>query len=427
MCHTISSIIENIEQNTNFGRMCKIVQTKKEADDFIDKIQKQQKMEQEECVKQFGLLVPITWLQNKVSKNCFTFFRLAQSLNFVPDSMNEIKLELDPYFLGLWLGDGTSATAAITTMDKEIVDYMNSMALTFDGNWSWKPTKTNGKATTYVLRDDRFSKKGKPHFKNAEYQKAFIEIMHRTPHLSPEAISKILPVSVCSIRKWKKTFVNIGNDFLLLTNNPICGILKTLKLRNNKHIPKIYFQANRESKLQLLAGLLDTDGFLKSNSYEIIQKNIQLAKDIHRLANELGFFVYRRTKLATCSNGVTPESKTGIPVERMSISGLNLNDIPCLLPRKQWKPKVKDIHVLPRIQFGHNEPIEPKPKKRKLNWTLEQDVALMDAIKVLGQKWSKIRDSNKLFSEYSSSNIADRYKYLKSKEENNLNSMTQAI
>jgi replicative DNA helicase len=35
---------------------------------------------------------------------------------------------LDPYFLGLWLGDGTSRRPDITTADKEVVDYINSFA-----------------------------------------------------------------------------------------------------------------------------------------------------------------------------------------------------------------------------------------------------------------------------------------------------------
>src|SRR5690606_14145323 len=35
-----------------------------------------------------------------------------------------LKGKVDPYFLGLWLGDGTSAKTHITTVDQEILDYL---------------------------------------------------------------------------------------------------------------------------------------------------------------------------------------------------------------------------------------------------------------------------------------------------------------
>lgn len=101
----------------------------------------------------------------------------------------------------------------------------------------------------------------------------------------------------------------------------IMSALNSLNLLNNKHIPKIYFSANRDDKLKMLAGLLDTDGSLAKNSYEITQKSIILSENIQRLVNKLGFFMYRRTELATCTNGTSLESKTGIPVKRMSIFG----------------------------------------------------------------------------------------------------------
>ena len=34
------------------------------------------------------------------------------------------KVLLDPYYLGLWLGDGCSRNAGITNIDKEVVDYL---------------------------------------------------------------------------------------------------------------------------------------------------------------------------------------------------------------------------------------------------------------------------------------------------------------
>jgi len=38
------------------------------------------------------------------------------------------KLSIEPYFLGIWLGDGTSSNVAIATQDKEVVEYLKSYA-----------------------------------------------------------------------------------------------------------------------------------------------------------------------------------------------------------------------------------------------------------------------------------------------------------
>ena len=108
----------------------------------------------------------------------------------------------------------------------------------------------------------------------------------------------------------------------------------------------------------------------------------------------MGYFVYRYTKLATCNNGVTQESKTGIPVERMSISGLNLDDIPCLLPRKQWKHG-STAHFLPCVVFSDCASLIPRKRKRDpIEWTEEQDQTLLKTVAKIGGKWSRIQKEN---------------------------------
>lgn len=49
---------------------------------------------------------------------------IAESIN-----LPEKNLILDPYTLGIWLGDGTSSTGCITTADKEVVDRIESNGL----------------------------------------------------------------------------------------------------------------------------------------------------------------------------------------------------------------------------------------------------------------------------------------------------------
>jgi len=41
----------------------------------------------------------------------------------------DTNVPFDPYMLGLWLGDGNSYAPTITTMDPEIMDYIEEFAL----------------------------------------------------------------------------------------------------------------------------------------------------------------------------------------------------------------------------------------------------------------------------------------------------------
>ncbi|WP_236513539.1 hypothetical protein, partial [Escherichia coli] len=41
---------------------------------------------------------------------------------------NDQSVPVDPYFLGLWLGDGSSRVVDVCTPDPEIVDYIHNVA-----------------------------------------------------------------------------------------------------------------------------------------------------------------------------------------------------------------------------------------------------------------------------------------------------------
>jgi hypothetical protein len=140
-------------------------------------------------------------------------------------------LPLDPYMLGAWLGDGSSDSFAVTTMDEEIRSHFEKYTLS--RGWMFKCRGARGKAKTYAA--------------------------------------------------------TTGNTGGRIKDTPTT-MLRSLNLLNNKHIPHDFKTASREDRLQLLAGLLDTDGYLSKNkNFEITQKNKTLAEDIYFLANSLGF------------------------------------------------------------------------------------------------------------------------------------------
>ena len=160
---------------------------------------------------------------------------------------NKDSLRIDPYFLGVWLGDGSKDKPAITTMDGEIVEYVTNYFSTFNDHHINVYTKFRGscgysKAKTYVL----------------------------------------------SVNKGKKPYTN-----------DLISLLKSYNLFGNKHIPKEYLNTDYDTRLKLLAGLLDTDGYYEKerHAFEFTQKCGKLSDDFVRLARGLGFKVSVKKKV----------------------------------------------------------------------------------------------------------------------------------
>lgn len=114
-------------------------------------------------------------------------------------------------------------------------------------------------------------------------------------------------------------------------NNVLRNSLRSLKLINklsgDKFIPHEYKISSKDNRLKLLAGLIDTDGSLNKdrNSIEYCTKSIQLAKDIAFLSRSLGFAVTERKKF---------DKKYNTTYNRLFITG-DLHLIPTKLERKQ--------------------------------------------------------------------------------------------
>ena len=137
---------------------------------------------------------------------------------------------LEPYFLGLWLGDGTSCRPEITSMDPEVIEYLGDFAKRWGGRLRKSAKKDN------------------------------------------KAFSLDLTFSNVKSGTWKG-------------RNKIMSALLASDLIENKHIPDSYLFAIRADRLQLLAGILDTDGHLQGKVFTIIQKNERLASQIKFLAD----------------------------------------------------------------------------------------------------------------------------------------------
>jgi predicted phage terminase large subunit-like protein len=71
------------------------------------------------------------------------------------------------------------------------------------------------------------------------------------------------------------------------------GLSKRLRISGliqNKHIPIEYLLSSHDQRIELLRGLMDTDGYVdKRGNCEFSQKKSQLAKDVHVLIRSLGY------------------------------------------------------------------------------------------------------------------------------------------
>ncbi|WP_457597652.1 replicative DNA helicase [Hydrogenimonas sp.] len=189
----------------------------------------------------------------------------------------EKEVPVDPYFLGIWLGDGRSEDVRIATEDREVVEYLEKYAAKL--GLTLQIYAAEGKCPIYGITNGR----------------------HVDPH------------GAFSLQR----------------------ALRRLGLFQAKRIPRLYLANSREIRLRLLAGLVDSDGYYddKYHVVEITQKSRELAEDIKFLADSLGFRASLVAKKATIRE-IGFESE----VYRVRIVGA-LEEIPVKIPRKKARPR----------------------------------------------------------------------------------------
>jgi superfamily II DNA or RNA helicase len=135
----------------------------------------------------------------------------------------------------------------------------------------------------------------------------------------------------------------------------ICGInrlgnkmlkeLQKCNLIKNKHIPMKYKCNSRQIQLQVLAGLIDSDGYLIGDcGFEYSSVSEKLFDDVLFIARSLGFSCYKKKKKTTWTyNGMKKYGTTFL----MTINGNGIEDIPTKIPRKksEVRRQIKDVLV----------------------------------------------------------------------------------
>lgn len=182
----------------------------------------------------------------------------------------ERQLEIPPYLLGLWLGDGSNTYSKITTIDDEIIDYLRSFC-----KENKLELKKDGEVT-YIITSG----------------------------------------------------LNGGSGDYRTDKNPVHKFLKNSDLYNNKHIPSQFLRSSYTQRLEILQGLMDSDGSCShKGAIEFSTTDLKLANDFEFLCRSLGIIVIRSEKKSSykkdgerieCKNSHRFKLSTDLPVFKLS-------------------------------------------------------------------------------------------------------------
>jgi hypothetical protein len=197
-------------------------------------------------------------------------------------------LPLDPYWIGLWIGDGRSDRPSLCKPECNAVQWWKEYALANGYN-----------------------------------------------------VSEYSDDTICP--EWTITNGNIGgkkNDFL--------EKMRQLNLVDNKHIPNMYKVSSINNRLKLIAGLLDTDGHVANNNvYDWISKSKEIAQDLAFICRSVGLSAkvtettkkikstgfsgtYWRVSISGNTSIIPCLDKIASPrkqIKRNSVTGINLEPI----------------------------------------------------------------------------------------------------
>ena len=250
---------------------------------------------------------------------------------------------IDPYILGAWLGDGDHMGKGFTSIDKEIIESFVVNMKTIGAEVTHH-SNSNHDGYHYCIR-----RKGSGHLpaigSKASNKSTCVGCTSSTIPIPHDMCSWVCNTEPQDYEKNHELIARCEKGRL----NPFTQILKDNGLFRNKHIPREYMINDRETRLQLLAGLIDTDGSLKGVSlrdqrYEICQSERLHGNIIHAIdfiAKSLG---YATSIYKTKMNKLTKKGEDTTMLT-ITIFGTNINEIPTRIPRKMITVVEERKHV----------------------------------------------------------------------------------
>lgn len=191
-------------------------------------------------------------------------WRRSKKLFCVGAEFSETPVDFDPWMYGLWLGDGHTGRPMITSSDREVE--VNARMDAF--------AKEHG----YIMSRLQYKAEECP-----------------TYSFKPEGGSK-----------------HGGNAFLNLCRESCAMAVGETSRDREKRILKRYLINSRAVRLQVLAGLIDSDGYAAGTYFEIACSLKGLTDDIAFLARSLGFRVSVTPRITKCNGKDCPNFRINI-------------------------------------------------------------------------------------------------------------------
>ncbi len=197
-------------------------------------------------------------------------------------------LPIHPYALGVWLGDGHSASSRFTSADPEIAMVIEGL-----GYQVAERPGAKGIAKLYSLR--------LPDEPSADERECVVcgtRFVPRLPQVKTcgrscggrsKGIGPRSEAPAC--RDCGGPSTGQGRCMECIKDHgSVAALLRKVGVLNNKHIPAEYLRGSEAQRRALLAGLLDTDGTVNpTGSPQFCVTNRRLAEDVRELVHSLGY------------------------------------------------------------------------------------------------------------------------------------------
>ena len=181
-----------------------------------------------------------------------------------PVELPHVELPIDPWVLGAWLGDGSSRSGEFTVGHADRDDMLRLLKEHWYGELSVQPASEHATGLTVTALRPR-------------------------PDLCPYGHDDFSQRELrgCVTRRCRKEWSHRGAD---RWNTSLSELLTATGLRLNKHIPAAYLRASREQRLDLLRGLMDTDGSWTETHQRavFVTTTPALAHGVRELVHSLG-------------------------------------------------------------------------------------------------------------------------------------------
>jgi replicative DNA helicase len=255
-----------------------------------------------------------------------------------------VDLPIEAYALGVWLGDGTSKAPVVTLGDREIVDHL--VAVGCDVRSRRARATPQFAIGPWIGRGQRVPGHSKLSYDVAGQIRSRLASGQTGRALASEfRVSPALISLIRSKRVWKRDRAGTG----------LYESLRELKVLDQKHIPERYLRGTVKQRLDLLQGLMDTDGSITPFGYaEFCSMSQVLADGVFELAAGLGLTPRLRVDRARlngrdlCPRYRVCFTPTDLPVFRLSRKLERQREIrPRAKVRQRFVTSIKPVDSVP--------------------------------------------------------------------------------